>query len=184
MQKEFILYRFWNEDKLLYVGISTRAYERLKEHQGNAGFYKNATAITLERFENLESLRKAERVAIAEEKPLHNAADGWTKNDNCVCTCSMHVSQVRARAKKQHEQHRKDGLFWGVDIGPKPEVPVNVVKRILVLQGLGFTLRGTARRLNELGVPTARGGQWQAVQVSRVLKSPRMSEMMKGVSYE
>jgi Recombinase len=32
---------------------------------------------------------------------------------------------------------------------------------------------GIAKALNERGIPTTRGGQWQAVQVQRILRSMR-----------
>ena len=41
---------------------------------------------------------------------------------------------------------------------------------VLPLRKQGVTLRGIADTLNASGVPTARGGQWQASQVQRVLE--------------
>jgi len=42
---------------------------------------------------------------------------------------------------------------------------------IAELKGAGITsLGGIARALNERGIPTPRGGKWQAVQVQRVLE--------------
>jgi hypothetical protein len=44
---------------------------------------------------------------------------------------------------------------------------------IAEIQTAGATsLRAIAAGLNERGIPTARGGQWSAVQVSRVLNRP------------
>lgn len=45
---------------------------------------------------------------------------------------------------------------------------------ILLLMKQGVTsASGIARKLNEVGVPTPRGGRWQAVQVQRVLRRAR-----------
>jgi DNA invertase Pin-like site-specific DNA recombinase len=44
-----------------------------------------------------------------------------------------------------------------------------VAKVIVPMREQGETLRGIAEALNKSGVPTARGGQWQASQVQRTL---------------
>ena len=41
---------------------------------------------------------------------------------------------------------------------------------VLALQNAGMSLRGIAERLNQMGVKTARGGQWGPVQVQRVIQ--------------
>jgi len=76
--------------------------------------------------------------------------------------------------KRQHEARRGRGVVWGVDEGPKGELPEATVARIVELSEAGNSLAGIARQLTAEGVPTARGGTWQAVQVSRVLSSPRV----------
>jgi hypothetical protein len=46
----------------------------------------------------------------------------------------------------------------------------DIAPAIRELQATGVTtLTGIAAGLNDLGIPTPRGGHWQAVQVSRVL---------------
>ncbi|WP_369426604.1 recombinase family protein [Glacieibacterium megasporae] len=40
------------------------------------------------------------------------------------------------------------------------------------MAGQGMSLRAIARELDRRGVPTARGGAWQAVQVRAVLARP------------
>lgn len=42
---------------------------------------------------------------------------------------------------------------------------------VLPMKERGDSLRKIATALNEAGIPTARGGQWQAVQVKRVLEA-------------
>jgi DNA invertase Pin-like site-specific DNA recombinase len=81
---------------------------------------------------------------------------------------------ISERVKRQHEARRGRGVVWGVDEGPKGELPEETVARIVSMSEAGDSLAGIARQLNAEGVSTARGGQWQAVQVSRVLASPRV----------
>lgn len=81
---------------------------------------------------------------------------------------------ISERVKRQHEARRGRGVVWGVDQGPKGELPEETVARIVSMSKTGDSLAGVARQLNAEGVSTARGGQWQAVQVSRVLTSPRV----------
>jgi hypothetical protein len=50
---------------------------------------------------------------------------------------------------------------------------VDLAPTIAELQAAGATsLRAIAAGLNERGIPTARGGQWSAVQVQRVISRP------------
>lgn len=81
---------------------------------------------------------------------------------------------ISERVKRQHEARRSRGVVWGVDEGPKGELPEETVARIVSMSEAGDSLAGIARQLNAEGITTARGGSWQAVQVSRVLASPRV----------
>ena len=175
----FVLYRFWKDDDLLYVGISIRAYERFTEHQATSVFFAEATNITMERFENLHDLQLAESRAILSEKPKYNVAYSEPSAKNSEHCCVMHSQLLSARAKKQHEQINRLGLVWGADIGPTSKVPESVVASILALAEEGLSLRKIAAYLNSQRITTARGGQWQAVQVSRVLNSPRTKKIME-----
>ena len=42
---------------------------------------------------------------------------------------------------------------------------------------------GIAKALNERGIPTPRGGRWQAVQVQRMLRSATGVGPLKGVTF-
>lgn len=81
---------------------------------------------------------------------------------------------ISERVRRQHEARRSRGVVWGVDEGPRGELPVETVETVLSLSAGGHSLAGIARELNARGISTARGGKWQAVQVSRVLSSPRV----------
>lgn len=77
------------------------------------------------------------------------------------------------------------GGFRGVKVDPSKglearqkaagEFAGRVREAIESVKGEGFdTLAGIAKRLNELGIHTRRGGAWSAVQVSRVLNMPQI----------
>jgi len=67
------LYRLFNEqDELLYVGISSKWYERFHQHEKTQPWWLSVAKITLENFETRDEVVQAEKVAIRLEKPLHN----------------------------------------------------------------------------------------------------------------
>ena len=57
----------------------------------------------------------------------------------------------------------------GVQLGAPPEIDPSVATRIRDERAAGSTLREIAERLNNDGVPTARGGRWRASTLQRVL---------------
>jgi DNA invertase Pin-like site-specific DNA recombinase len=81
---------------------------------------------------------------------------------------------ISERVKRQHEARRSRGVVWGVDEGPQGELPEDTVRLIVDMSQAGLGLSAIARELTARDIPTARGGKWQAVQVSRVLSSPRV----------
>lgn len=68
-----VLYRFFDdEERLLYVGISSNWQQRLKQHYRDSEFHYQATKITLERYETREEVVAAEIRAIQTENPVYN----------------------------------------------------------------------------------------------------------------
>jgi DNA invertase Pin-like site-specific DNA recombinase len=57
----------------------------------------------------------------------------------------------------------------GVRLGRPREVPPAVAARIHELRSRGLSVAGIARRLNEEGVATPRGGRWHSPGVAQVL---------------
>jgi len=84
---------------------------------------------------------------------------------------------ISERVKRQHEARRSRGVVWGVDEGPVSTLPAGTATTIMEMSGAGENLSGIARHLNAVGIPTAMGGRWQAVQVKRVLESPRLRSL-------
>ena len=67
------LYRFYDEDdRLLYVGITTQACARWAAHAGDKEWFPTVVRATVEHFADRESAAAAEKAAIRTEKPLHN----------------------------------------------------------------------------------------------------------------
>ena len=81
---------------------------------------------------------------------------------------------ISERVKRQHEARRARGVVWGVDEGPTSSLPDETVAAIVKMAQEAMSLSSIAKSLNISGVPTAKGSTWQAVQVSRVLRSPRV----------
>lgn len=69
------LYRHFNKSgKLLYVGISICALERLRQHRDDSTWFDDIATVEIERFATAKEAIAAEIVAIQKEKPLHNRA--------------------------------------------------------------------------------------------------------------
>lgn len=67
------LYRHFDaEGRLLYVGISLSAVERLKQHVSRSGWSAEIASITVETHADREAAMKAEREAVERERPLYN----------------------------------------------------------------------------------------------------------------
>jgi predicted GIY-YIG superfamily endonuclease len=66
------LYRFYSaDDTLLYVGLTINPGRRMEKHRGRE-WWRDVARITLEQHPDLDTLRRAERLAIETERPLHN----------------------------------------------------------------------------------------------------------------
>jgi len=67
------LYRFFDDEgNLLYVGISNSFYTRANQHRKNSDWFEKASMVTLEHFEDRDSVEEAEKLAIRNEHPIHN----------------------------------------------------------------------------------------------------------------
>jgi len=67
------LYRHYDRSGvLLYVGIAIKAASRTNEHRRRSHWFYQIETIRLEHFETSADALAAEKVAIDNEKPLHN----------------------------------------------------------------------------------------------------------------
>src|SRR5918992_405731 len=86
---------FDGEDRLLYVGLSSKVRYRLRDHSRNTPWWGDVARINLTRFDSAFDASRAEAIAITDENPLHNRTKtpGW-------------LSRERARAQA------KEDLDW------------------------------------------------------------------------
>lgn len=67
------LYRHFDKDgRLLYVGISLSAMDRMRQHKCKSSWFPEIANMTIQVFPNKKEAINAEREAIINEKPLHN----------------------------------------------------------------------------------------------------------------
>jgi DNA invertase Pin-like site-specific DNA recombinase len=71
--------------------------------------------------------------------------------------------------ERQQEQQRASIKSQAARIAKADIFAANVLPVIRSLQGQGLSLRSVAKSLNERGVETARGGEWQATTVRNIL---------------
>jgi DNA invertase Pin-like site-specific DNA recombinase len=81
----------------------------------------------------------------------------------------MERSRIGERQADVHASRRQTGQVWGVTCGPR--TPEAVRTRVLALRANGMTVRAIAQELEAEGIPTARGGNWQASTVAKILKA-------------
>jgi hypothetical protein len=70
--KEQTLYRYWQGDDLLYVGIAANAYSRAAQHSETARWWPEASHVTFEKYASREEVLIAEKMAIKREHPQYN----------------------------------------------------------------------------------------------------------------
>lgn len=67
------VYRFYDEaDTLLYVGMTTKFANRLRQHTYSTDWKEDIKYITVDWHQDADQALVAEQMAIIEEKPLHN----------------------------------------------------------------------------------------------------------------
>ena len=74
------LYRMFNDDgELLYVGITSRRWQRWREHEKSQPWIQEATVFRWQGFYSRTAVERAERDSIREEKPKYNVV--FNRND-------------------------------------------------------------------------------------------------------
>ncbi len=76
---------------------------------------------------------------------------------------------IAERQRDVHKHRRATGHTWGVDIGPKPKIPTEIVQRILDERAAGASMGGIAKGLNKEGILTAFGKKWSGASIKYVL---------------
>jgi len=97
--------------------------------------------------------------------------DTTTANGRFVMTimsamAEMERGMISARQKDVHQDRREAGKVWGVDLGPKSQIPETVGGMIIKRRDSGVSYKKIAEELNVGEVPTVLGGkQWYASTV-------------------
>lgn len=76
---------------------------------------------------------------------------------------------IAARQKDVHEDRRKRGIVWGVDMGPKNKTPEDIRQRIISERSSGASYRTIADGLNRDEVPTQNGRKWYPTTVKNLV---------------
>ena len=77
---------------------------------------------------------------------------------------------IASRQKDVHEDRRKRGIVWGVDMGPKNKTPEEVRQRVISERASGASLRKIADGLNKDAIPSQNGGLWYPTTVKNLLE--------------
>lgn len=103
--KRTSLYRHYDaDDALLYVGIALNHVSRLNQHRTSASWFYEIARIEVEHFDSRLAAETAERIAIRDERPLHNKAhvDG---SATLVEECAEKISAAFEECPKEYWAH-------------------------------------------------------------------------------
>ena len=128
------LYRFWNQDELLYVGISLNVFARLSQHRRDKDWWDEITNITVSHFDTREQALDAEAKAIKEENPMYNIA--MNNGVHVQLDRDSEVARLEAECVNMHLSLEKLGeseLDRKYDFLPKYDMSLNNPKDVLKL---------------------------------------------------
>lgn len=82
----------------------------------------------------------------------------------------MERAIMAERQKDVHRDRKARGQIWGVDVGPKSKIPLEVMERIRDMREKGLSYHAIAAQLNADGVPTAlKGDKWHGSTIRKSL---------------
>lgn len=82
----------------------------------------------------------------------------------------MERAIMAERQKDVHRDRKARGQVWGVDVGPKSKIPLEVMERIRDMREKGMSYHAIAAQLNADDVPTAlKGDKWHGSTIRKVL---------------
>lgn len=82
----------------------------------------------------------------------------------------MERAIMAERQKDVHRDRKARGQIWGVDVGPKSKIPLEVMERIRGMREKGMSYHAIAAQLNADDVPTAlKGDKWHGSTIRKVL---------------
>lgn len=87
-KKTTALYRHYNtHGQLLYIGISLSAINRTKLHSYKAPWYEQISHIKIEKLPTRKAALEAEKMAVKNERPLHNKLKGRPRKRSSIKYC-------------------------------------------------------------------------------------------------
>jgi hypothetical protein len=108
------LYRHYDSsDKLLYVGISVSAVNRLKEHIDSSKWTSDISTVKIESFPDRNSALLAEKLAIKTEKPIWNI---------------IHNREEKKKIEKKEKSIEKHDIFDTFDFSKHNEEQLEIQK--------------------------------------------------------
>lgn len=147
-----ILYRFWHNEVLLYVGISQSFLSRMDQHQTTKEWFGFLTHITVEHFANRKSVEVAEKLAIKQEQPIFNIVHNKTVRKN-----KARIDELKAILPSNY--------FY--------ELPSSPQERKVFIDSLRSKNNGFSRvTLEKLGVPWPPPKAWRSklIQTGKYIK--------------
>jgi DNA invertase Pin-like site-specific DNA recombinase len=82
----------------------------------------------------------------------------------------MERAIIGERQKDVHRDRRARGQVWGVDVGPRSKIPLEIMAEMEAMRKAGLSYHAIARELNAREVPTALGGkEWHGSTVRKSL---------------
>jgi DNA invertase Pin-like site-specific DNA recombinase len=82
----------------------------------------------------------------------------------------MERNIIAARQRDVHDDRRKRGIKWGVDMGPMNKTPEEIRERIKRERVAGVSYNKIAEGLNRDGITGQNGGKWYPTTVKNLLE--------------
>lgn len=159
-----------------------KALERLNKGEAQALFVLDIDRLARNTRHALEiaetAQRKGWRLVIASLMIDTGSAMGEMMLGQLAIFAQFESRMVSERVKRQHQARRERGVTWGVDEGPRGEIDIPTRRQIIKEHRQGKSLREIARKLEAKGVPTARGGKWEAATIRAILQSPQSKVLL------
>lgn len=151
-----VLYRFWQDETLLYIGISQSFLSRMDQHETTKEWFKYLTHITVEHLPTRQAVERAEKDAIRKEAPIFNVVHN-TKN-------KKDKNRITVLKSKLPEDYFYD-------------LPKTVEERKLFFQEL-LTEKGGFKRitLEKLGVPYPPPKGWRSQLITNGYLGKKVKE--------
>lgn len=113
----YTLYRFFGaNEELLYIGLTAAPWDRWRAHSRDKAWWTEVETVTVEHFEDFESLAAAERNAIGLERPRYNLAlqTGASNEDREAAREAVRAAVV---ADRNARRALKEAIHAAVQVG-------------------------------------------------------------------